>query len=48
MAAGGSAGADHGLLIGGGIASLMVSGALLVQAVAALGDYLAAAGDGAR
>ena len=48
VAAGGSAGADHGLLIGGGIASLMVSGALLVQAVAALGDYLAAAGDGAR
>ena len=47
-AVGGSAGANHGLLIGGGIASLMVSGALLVSAVAALGDYLAAAGDGAR
>ena len=48
VAAGGSGGADHGVLIGGGIASLMVSGALLVRAVAALGDYLAAAGDGAR
>ena len=48
VAAGGSAGANHGLLIGGGIAGLVVSGALLVRAVAALGDYLAAAGDGAR
>ena len=48
VAAGGSAGATHGLLIGGGVASLMVSGVLLVRAVAALGDYLAAAGDGAR
>ena len=48
VAAGGSAGADHGLLIGGGIASLIVSGALLVRAVAALGDYLAAANEGAR
>lgn len=47
-AVGGSAGASHGLLIGGGIASLMLSGALLVRAVAALGDYLAAAGEGAR
>ena len=48
LVAGGSAGANHGLLIGGGIASLVVSGALLVRAVAALGDYLAVAGDGAR
>ena len=48
VAAGGSAGANHGLLIGGGVASLMVSGVLLIRAVAALGDYLAAAGDGAR
>jgi len=48
VAVGGSVGADHGLLIGGAVASLVVSGALLVQAVAALGDYLAAAGDGAR
>ena len=47
VAAGGSAGASHGLLIGGGIASLLVSGALLVRAVAALGDYLAAAEEGA-
>lgn len=47
-AAGGSAGPNHGLLIGGGIATLMVSGALLVRAGAALGDYLAAAGAGAR
>jgi hypothetical protein len=36
------------LLVGGGIATLMVSGALLVRAGAALGDYLAAAGAGAR
>ncbi len=48
VAAGGSAGASHGLLIGGGVASLLVSGVLLVRTVAALGDYLAAAGDGAR
>ena len=47
-AAGGSGGANHGLLIGGGVASLMVSGALLARAVAALGDYLAAADAGAR
>ena len=47
-AAGGSAGASHGLLIGGGVASLMVSGTLLMQAVGALGDYLAAANEGAR
>ena len=48
VAAGGSAGASHGLLIGGGVASLLVSGALLVRAVAALGDYLAAAEEGAN
>lgn len=44
----GAAGPDHGLLLGGGIASLTVSGALLVRAGVALGDYLEAANAGAR
>lgn len=44
----GAAGPDHGLLLGGGIASLAVSGALLVRAGVALGDYLEAASAGAR
>ena len=47
-AAGGSAGPNHGLLVGGGIATLILTGALLVRAGAALGDYLAAADEGVR
>ena len=43
-----AAGAEHGLLIGGGFASLALTGALLVRAGVALGDYLGAAGEGAR
>ena len=43
-----AAGPEHGLLIGGGFASLALSGALLVRAGVALGDYLGAAGAGAR
>lgn len=43
-----AAGAEHGLLIGGGFASLALSGALLVRAGVALGDYLGTASEGAR
>ena len=38
----------RGLLIGGGVAALTVSGALLVRAASALGDYLDASSQGAR
>ena len=48
VAAGAGAAANHDLLIGGGVLSLTLSGALLVRTLAAIGDYLAAASEGAR
>ena len=43
-----AAGGDRHLLFGGGIAATAVTGALLTRALVSLGDYLDAAGRGAR